>query len=405
MSESDDAAVVFEEFSRTIGTGPESPYPLFAELRAAGAVHVGMPELGITEHMEGMPPQFSVYSYDAVAEVLADPEAYSSAAYSGLIGVVMGRSLIEMDPPEHRGYRLILQQAFARSAMTRWREELVDPLLDEMVGTLAAEGRAELVSRLLFTFPVRTIAGMIGLPAESFPLFHRLAIELIALTIDWARAERAAATLGELFAEVLAERRREPRDDMMSALAFAEHDGHRLTDEEIFSFLRLLLPAGAETTYRSSSSLLLALLTQRDQFDLLLAEPGRIGAAVDEGVRWETPLLVSPRTATRDTVLAGTEIPAGANLTLSLGSANHDEKRWEDPERFDLSRPRQAHIGFGLKSHMCLGQHLAKMETEALVDALVRRLPGIRLDPDAEPPFIAGSFLRSPPRLDVVWDA
>jgi cytochrome P450 len=289
--------------------------------------------------------------------------------------------------------------------MARWRDELVDPLLDEMVGQLAEERRAELVSRILFTFPVRTIAGMIGLPAEAFPRFHRLAIELIALSIDWPRAERAAATLAELFAEVLAERRRQPQDDMMTTLAFAEHDGQRLTDEEIFSFLRLLLPAGAETTYRSSSSLLLALLTQRDQLDLLLEDPSLISAAVDEGVRWETPLLVVPRTTTRDVMLAGTALPAGANLTLNLGAANHDETRWDDPEVFDLTRPRQAHAGFGFRAHMCLGQHLAKMETEALVHALVQRLPGLRLDPEAEPPFVTGTLLRSPPRLDVVWDA
>jgi cytochrome P450 len=399
------ATAVFEEFSRSVGTGRESPYPRLAALRAEGPVHVGIPDLGVTEQVPGMPPQFAVYGYDAVAEVLADAETYSSAAYSELIGVVMGRSIIEMDPPEHRGYRLILQKAFARTAMARWRDELVDPLLDEMVGQLAEERRAELVSRILFTFPVRTIAGMIGLPAEAFPRFHRLAIELIALSIDWPRAERAAATLAELFAEVLAERRRQPQDDMMTTLAFAEHDGQRLTDEEIFSFLRLLLPAGAETTYRSSSSLLLALLTQRDQLDLLLEDPSLISAAVDEGVRWETPLLVVPRTTTRDVMLAGTALPAGANLTLNLGAANHDETRWDDPEVFDLTRPRQAHAGFGFRAHMCLGQHLAKMETEALVHALVQRLPGLRLDPEAEPPFVTGTLLRSPPRLDVVWDA
>ena len=104
-------------------------------------------------------------------------------------------------------------------------------------------------------------------------------------------------------------------------------------------------------------------------------------------------------------VLAGTALPAGANLTLNLGSANHDETRWDDPEVFDLTRPRQAHAGFGFRAHMCLGQHLAKMETEALVHALVQRLPGLRLAPEAEPPFVAGTLLRSPARLDVVWDA
>ncbi len=399
-----DAAAVFEEFNQSVGTGRYTPYPMFAELRAAGAVHPGIPDLGITEQAEGTAPTFSVYSYDAVSEVLSDPATFSSIAYADVIGQVMGRSLIEMDPPEHRGYRLILQHAFSRSAMKGWKTQLVDPLLDEMVAELANEGRAELVSRILFTFPVRTIAGLIGLPAEMFPLFHRLAIELIALSVDWDRAERAAATLADVFAEVLAERRRVPTDDMMSILAFAQHDGERLTDDEIFSFLRLLLPAGAETTYRSSSSLLLALLSQRDQLDLLVADPSLFSAAVDEGIRWETPLLIAPRSTTRDVLLAGTELPEGSSLLLSLGSANHDESRWTDPEVFDLTRHRQTNVGFGLKAHNCLGQHLAKMETEALVRTLLRELPGLRLDPGADESYIAGTLLRSPPRLDVVWD-
>src|SRR5271167_3405858 len=139
-----DAAAVFEEFNLSVGTGRYSPYPMFAELRRVGAVHPGIPDLGVTEHIQGMPPTFSVYSYDAVSEVLGDPATYSSIAYAEVIGQVMGRSLIEMDPPEHRSYRLILQRAFSRNAMDTWKAQLVEPLLEEMVAELAGERRAEL---------------------------------------------------------------------------------------------------------------------------------------------------------------------------------------------------------------------------------------------------------------------
>ena len=190
---------------------------------------------------------------------------------------------------------------------------------------------------------------------------------------------------------------------MISLLATAEHDGQHLTDEEIFSFCRLLLPAGAETTYRSSANLLYGLLTHPDQLDAVRTDRSLLAAATEEGIRWEPPLLVITRGVTRDTELAGTALPVGATVVCSLGSANRDETRWPEPSSFDIFRERKPHIGFAHGAHMCLGMHLARMETQVALNAIFDRLPDLRLDPDAPAPYISGHLFRAPPRLDVVW--
>src|SRR5205085_4674607 len=148
----------------------------------------------------------------------------------------------------------------------------------------------------------------------------------------------ASERLREYFAEVLASRRAEPLDDLISVLALSELDGHTLTDEEICSFLRLLLPAGAETTYRSSSNLLFGLLTNPDQLAALTADRGLMAQAIEEGLRWEPPLLGIMRTATKDTEVEGVAIPAGSIVSVGLGSANHDETYWDNAENFDIFR-------------------------------------------------------------------
>ncbi len=228
-------------------------------------------------------------------------------------------------------------------------------------------------------------------------------MQVIGVTVDMDRATVASGELREMLTPILAERRSDPRDDMISLLATAEQDGQRLTDEEIFSFCRLLLPAGAETTYRSSSNLLYGLLTHPDQLDAVRADRSLLVAATEEGIRWEPPLLVITRGVTRDTDLAGTALPRGATVVCNLGSANRDEGRWLDSGSFDIFRERRPHIGFAHGAHMCLGMHLARMETQVALNALFDRLPELRLDPDAPAPFISGHLFRAPPRLDVVW--
>ena len=393
----------FEEFNRAMGAqGDATPYPEFIRLRGESPVHaVGLGPIAEDDPGPGM---YTAYGYDAVHAILGDGEAFSSAGYGEVMGLVMGRSILEMDEPEHRTYRSILQQAFTRTEMERWQTELVEPLVSRMVDEFASAGQADLVRELFFPFPVRVIAALLGLPEEDLPEFHRLAVELIGVTVNWDRAIESSEKLRQYFAGIVAERRRNPADDMISVLVQAEQDGQHLDDEEIYAFLRLLLPAGAETTYRSSSNLLYGLLTHPDQFEELLADRSLMPRAIEEGIRWEPPLLIIIRSATRDVDVCGVMIPEGASVVCNLGSANHDETRWPDPEAFDIFRERRPHIGFAHGPHMCLGMHLARMETQVALSMLFDRLPNLRLDPDIDDHYISGEIFRAPPRLDVVWD-
>ncbi len=176
-----------------------------------------------------------------------------------------------------------------------------------------------------------------------------------------------------------------------------------LDDEEIYSFLALLLPAGAETTYRASGNLLFGLLTHRDQLEAVRADRSLLTQAVEEGLRWENALLITSRRCVKDTVLAGVEIPAGSEVVSHIGSANHDPKYWDDPDSFDIFRPQRQAAIFGFGPHMCLGMHLARMEVRAAVDTLLDRLPDIALDPAAEDVHIHGDIFRSPLALPVVF--
>ena len=191
----------------------------------------------------------------------------------------------------------------------------------------------------------------------------------------------------------------------MTLLAEAELDGVRLEDEAIFAFLRLLAPAGAETTSRSSANLLCGLLSDPVQWEAVCKDRDLIPQAIEEGLRWEAPLTGIQRTATQDTEVCGVPIQAGTSIHVCMGAANRDETRWEDPDRFDIMRPRHHHAAFAFGPHTCLGMHLARLETRVALEALMDGLPGLRLDPDAKAPEVTGLSFRSPVELRVSFDA
>jgi cytochrome P450 len=309
-----------------------------------------------------------------------------------------------MQEPEHQVYRRLHEFAFARSSMRRWEADLVRPLVKRIVDRLRDAKRADLVEEVFMPIPVRVIAALIGLPESDIPEFHRLAIDLLGFHSDMDNALRASAQLKEYFGGILADRRREPRDDMVTVLAGADIDGVRMSDEQIYGFMRNLLPAGTETTSRSTASLAFGLLTHPDQLAAVIADRSLLPQAIEEGIRWETPLLNFMRETTRDVEFYGCNIPAGSTMSVNLGSANHDEGRWDDAERFDILRERKPHIGFGHGAHVCIGMHLARLESTLIFNTLFDRLPGLRLDPNAPRPFVAGMYFRSPQHLMVVWD-
>jgi cytochrome P450 len=383
------------------------PYPMFAGIRADTPVlHVELGTGSRYRHDEKAPRISSLYTvteYELARQVLTDNVRFSSAANAMTIGPVMGRTILEMDPPEHQRHRALVARAFRARVLDQWTA-IIDATIGELIGAFAGDGRADLIPQLTFPFPVRVIARMLGLPEADWPRFLRLSTQLIAVMRNWEGAVAASRELRGYFAEIIADRRKHTRDDLVSQLISAEVDGRRLSDDEIYPFLLLLLPAGAETTYRSSSNLLFGLLSEPGQLAAVRADRGLVPQAIEEALRWESPLLTVARSATEDVELGGVHIPAGGFVAVSLGAANRDPGRYTDPDAFDIFRDGMQHVTFGDGAHKCLGMHLARLEMRVLLNAVLDRLPGLRLDPDADDPHIHGLIFRSPPNLPVRFD-
>jgi cytochrome P450 len=402
----------FAAFDEGVGIGSiRDPYPVFHELRSECPVQAGIlsERFGMEASMEeamlagAEVVPHTVLSFTAVQQVLKDGEAFSSSGYADSIGLVMGHSILEMDEPEHHAYRSLIQQAFTRKAMERWEADIVRPIVAANIDAFVDRGSADLVRELFFPFPVQVIGAMLGLPQDDLREFHGKAVELISIMNDIDRGLVASQWLYDYFATIIAARREHPQSDVISVLVAAELDGQRLTDEEIIAFLRLLLPAGAETTYRSSSNLMFGLLSNPDQLDALRADRDLMPQAIEEGLRWEPPLTSIGRTATRDVEVDGVTIPAGAPVQVCMAGANRDPARWENPDQFDMFRDAQQHMAFAFGPHMCLGLHLARMETTVVINAILDRLPNVRLDPDADDVHITGLAFRAPNHLPVLF--
>ena len=395
------------ELPDTIQLGTvDDPYPLLAAARRKGPVQLEWPladDVGAAA--SDRDPAVNVLGHDEVVAVLRDHETYSSTILAELMGPALDHTMIAMDEPEHRAQRALVAPAFRPKLLARWEHELIARVVDELIDAFAPLGRADLVRRLTFAFPVRVIARILGLPERDSEQFQRWSLQLISMIVDWDRGVAATNALRAYFAERVAERRRQPRDDLISELVETEVDGQRLTNDEIFAFLIMLLPAGIETTYRSLGNLLFALLTHPDQLDEVAQNPELRGAAIEEGLRWETPLVLIPRQCIRDAQLGGIDIAAGRGLNVFLGSANRDERHYTEPQRFDIHRTPAPHLSFGSGPHMCLGMHLARMETRLALDAILQRLPDLRLDPETPRPRIIGSLFRSPDTLPVRFTA
>jgi cytochrome P450 len=387
-----------------LGAIDDDPYTQLAAARRRGPVRREWP---LSDNLatvdDGPDTAFNVLGYDEAVAVLRDHETYSSEIVGEVMGAVLGPTMVAMDEPEHRAHRALVARAFGPKLLARWEHDLVRRVLDELIDSFAPRGRADLVRQLTFAFPVRVITRILGLPQHDAAQFQRWSIELISAVVNWDRGITASRALGDYFAEQLAERRARPRDDVISDLVTAEVDGRCLTDDEIFGFLRLLLPAGIETTYRALGNLLFGLLTHPDQLDAVVRDAELRPGAIEEALRWETPLVLIARECIRDTRLAGIDIPAGSGVNVFIASANRDERRYPDPDRFDIHRSPSPHVSFGSGPHTCLGIHLARMEMRVALDALLERLRDLRLDLDAPRPRIVGSVFRSPEALPVLF--
>ena len=215
---------------------------------------------------------------------------------------------------------------------------------------------------------------------------------------DFAR--QASAEFTTYLEPIIHDRRKHPGEDLLSSLASVEVEGDRLSDEEIYSFLRLLFPAGADTTYRGLGSMFYAVLTNRDVWEAVKADPERIPAVVHEALRWEAPTALLPRFAPKDVRWADVDIPGGSEVLFAITSANRDAAVFSEPERFDPDRPEREFLTFGHGAHFCLGSHLARREMEVSLRVLSERRPDLELAEGADP-GIQGTVLRGPQTLPV----
>jgi cytochrome P450 len=383
------------------------PWTPLAELRRKGPVHeipyrpvLGMP----ADTSMGEMPHILVLGFEQAYEVLNSPEIFHQG-YMHNLGVTFGHTLSVMNAPEHTRYRRILQRVFLPQVVAKWGETLVEPVIDELLGEFEQKGEADLVDQFTQHYPFGIIYRQLGLPPEQGKLFHKMAI---SQTVYWAfpdKAKEASRKLGVFFAELVENRKREPGgpDDLITIMLNAEGEG--MPDDVIISFLRQLVNAAGDTTFRMTSCLLAGLLENPEQYEAVRKDRSLILHAIEEGLRWEGPVLVQDRMAVADTALAGVKIPAGAYVEVAAGAANRDETKFPDPDSFDVHRSNKtSHLGFSRGPHICIGQHLARLEMTRALNAIFDRLPNLRLDPDRPEPVIRGVSLRRPDHIFVKFD-
>jgi cytochrome P450 len=379
------------------------PYTHFNHMRRTDPVWRGtLMESNLMPEELKTDENWTLFDFDSVFTAFREDTVFASEMYNQTIGLMFGPTILGMHGKQHHDHRSLVSKAFRQSALNAWEPEVIDPICDRLVDEIKNDEHADLVKSVTFEFPTRVTAALLGLPEDDLEMFRRLSFDLISIMDDIEAGFNASVQLGTYFQDQLDQRRSKMTNDIIGDLVSAEIDGEKLTDEAIISFLRLLLPAGLETTYRSSGNLLYLLLTHPEQLAQVQRNRDLIPAAIEEGIRFETPLVLVARNTTRDVEMHGKTIPKDAAITLCMGAANRDEKRWDNPDVFDIHRQRRAHISFAGGIHSCLGMHLARVETKAMLNSLFDRVTDLALVPD-EDTRIVGMPFRSPERLPVTF--
>jgi cytochrome P450 len=355
-----------------------------------------------------MPGPFSTYQvtrYRDAEHVLRDDKTFSSSINGEHIGQFMGDLILAMGGEEHRKYRNLVAKAFRASQLEQWDETLVRPTINRLIDAIAPLGRADLVAAITSKYPVQVICGIVGVPLEDAEQFAQWAEEINTGPMAPERGHKASQAMVDYLRPLVEARRAEPTGDFLSDLVHAEVDGEQLTDSKLYGFLRLLLPAGGETTFRVMGNALTALLTHPDALARVYADRTLVPEVIEETLRWETSVTMVSRVAAADTEVAGCPIKAGSPVGVITGSANHDESRWDDADAWKLDRPVQHHLAFGTGPHQCLGMHLARLELRVGLNTILDRLPNLRLDPErAEEAVVEGYAFRGPRALPVLFD-
>jgi cytochrome P450 len=371
---------------RSLFTDPAvaaDPYPAYRVLRGTSPVHLGATghwvlsrHADIDVVLRSSRVGKSVEAFMAAQQV-ADWRSHSSFTR-------MVDHLIWLNPPRHTRLRRLLASVLTPRAVAAYRSQ-IEQRVAELLDPLAGGAEIDLLDELAFPLPVAVIGTLLGVPRADWPIFRRLVRE-VTLCVEpsptdeqLAIADGAADELNAYFDALVAVRRADPRDDVISMLAAAEVDGERLTPRELNSLVQFLFGAGFETTTNLIGNGVLALLRQPEQMDLLRADPGLVPGAVEELLRFDSSVQLTMRTATEDLDVAGHVVPAGASMILLLGAANRDPQRYADAERVDVTRTGVRPISFSGGIHFCLGAALARLEGAIAFDALLRRFRTIEL--------------------------
>ncbi|MGH4028801.1 cytochrome P450 [Actinomycetota bacterium Odt1-20B] len=352
---------------------------------------------------------WNVYGYDEVQEILADPVTFSSNT-AGLLSVevdpaLMEGNVLQMDPPGHQKLRELVSSAFTPkmiAALEPRITELTHQLLDQVQG----QDRIELVGDLAYPLPVIVIAELLGVPASDRDLFRGWVERAMESSDELLKNERGEEQERALEVQMeesmklldylrghVVERRRSPREDLLSKLVEAEIDGQRLNDNEVVNFANVLLVAGHITTTMLIGNTVLCLDANPEQDALLRADRSRLPGVIEESLRFLSPFTLALRGATKEVEVGGRRIPPGQMIMLWLSAANRDPRQFERPDVFDASRTPNAHLGFGRGVHFCLGAPLGRLEGRIVMDILLDRFPVLRTDPATPPTFMQAEHL------------
>ncbi len=360
-----------------------NPFPLYARARREHPVY---PHPGF--------PITSVFRAADIQAILKDPETWSNRIFPpGLDpGQLPEPSMLGQDPPQHTRLRSLVNQAFTPRIIRRLEprmHEIADALMDRAL----EQRQVDFVEALTYPLPVTIIAEIIGIPPadrEQFKRWSDEAVENLGTALfappSLERLERVGKLLAEMgayFSALAEERHRAPREDLLTGLVQAELEGSKLTHDEMIRMLVLILVAGNETTTTLIGNTVIELLAHPAQLARLREHPDLIPSAVEEVLRYSSPVQLDPRRATRRVELHGHTIEAGQIVINWLGSANHDDAVFTDPERFDITRDDNRHLAFGYGTHYCLGANLARLEAQVALHALLKRTRSFERTDDA----------------------
>jgi hypothetical protein len=403
------------------------PHPRFAELRAACPVHhhVLDPDRAgrISENPwvgQATDEFWSVFRFADIARIMQNPGTFSNKEGPGperMLQISEDGMLLIADEPAHRRQRSIANKAFTPRMIKRYEPE-IEKVAAELVDRIRPLGRIDLVTGFAAPMTIRVVARLIGVGEERVDDFFRWGNDTISVFgADDAGIQRAFASMlefHEYMTSLITPRREalargEPiPDDVLSAMISAEHEGWRLSDVELLMGCQQFMTAGFETAMTTLASAVHLLCTHPEQRRLVQEDPALVEPAVEETLRFASPLEGICRTALHDTEIGGTPIPRGAKIRLMLASAGRDGAQFERADQFDVRRDRaelRRHLAFGVGIHTCIGAALARAELRIALATLLSGLPGLRLDPDEEPIRNPALLVSGFSRLPVVWDA